>query len=211
MRAPVSYLTLTLALAGLTLACGSVSHKSQPVEGQTSGAGGVGAAGGGNGPGGHSASGGKAATGGTTNGSFSPPPCDAEDNTLVISTGDILTDLPSTMTFTVFDAPTAKQFTGNGSNGDVRVYLPEPVGMDRIFPTATVVDPLDRKSANVELVLASGFVNARYVVSTGAQLYAEVAADRVALTLCDVTFYLASDPPGLPEISVSGRIVAVSR
>jgi hypothetical protein len=212
MRASFSYLSLTLTLAGLTLACGSTSHKSQPVEGSsTSGAGGVGTAGGGNGQGGNSASGGKAATGGTSSDSFSPPPCDAEDNTLVISTGDVLTDLPSTMTFTVFDAPTSKQFTGNGSNGDVRVYLPEPAGTDRIFPTATVVDPLDRKSANVELVLASGFVNARYVVATGEQLYAEVTADRVALTLCDVTFYPASDPPGLPEITVSGRIVAVSR
>lgn len=115
------------------------------------------------------------------------------------------------MTFSVFDPPTSKQFTGNGSNGDVRVYLPEPAGMDRIFPTATVVDPLDRESANIELVLASGVLNARYVVATGAKLYAQVTATRVALTLCDMEFYPASDPPGLPDISVSGRIVAITR
>lgn len=200
---------LTLSLA---LACGSSSSKNDPDEMHTAGSGGRSAASGGSAQGGAPGSGGTSAAGGqTTGGSTSVPPCNPAENTLAISTGDVLTDLPSTMTFSVFDPPSSKQFTGNGSNGDVRVYLPEAAGADRIFPTATVVDPLDRVSANIELVLASGFVNARYVVATGGKLYAQVTATRVALTLCNVTFYPASDPPGLPDITVSGLIVAVAR
>lgn len=196
----------------LSLACGCSASKNDPDPMQTAASGGGNAASGGSTQGGAPASGGTSAGGGqTTGGSFSVPPCDPADNTLAISTGEVLTDLPSTMTFTVFDPPGSKQFTGNGSNGDVRVYLPEAAGADRVFPTATVVDPLDRMSANIELVLAASFVNARYVVATGGKLYAQVTATRVALTLCNVTFYPASDPPGLPDITVSGRIVAVAR
>jgi hypothetical protein len=74
-----------------------------------------------------------------------------------------------------------------------------------------VVDPLDTESANIDLVLASGVVNARYVVGTGGKLYAQVTANRVVLTFCDVDFVPASDPPGLPVISVSGRMLSASR
>lgn len=130
---------------------------------------------------------------------------------MVVDTGDLLTDLPSTLQFSVFDPPTSKNFTGNGSRGDIRVYLPEAVEMARVFPTATVVDPLDNESANIELVLASGVLNARYVVDTGDELYAQVSANRVVLTFCEVDFVPASDPPGLPVIKVSGRMLSATR
>lgn len=195
----------SLCALALAVACSSNSRRDDPVdETQTTARGGQGA-GGTSGLGGGTATGGKAASGGST------PPCEPEDNTLIISTGDVLTDLPSAMGFSVFDPPTSKQFTGNGAKGDVRVYLPAPVTMDRIFRTATVVDPLDRESANIELVLASGFVNARYVVDTGAELYAQATTNRTALTLCDVAFFPASDPSNLPPITVSGRVVAIAR
>lgn len=201
-----------MTLLGLALACCSSAHDDEPADGDhTMASGGRGAGGADGALGGNQARGGSGSGGATTSGSFSPPPCNPEDNTLNISTGDVLTDLPSKMTFSVFDPPTSKQFTGNGSNGDVRVYLPEPAGMDRVFPTATVVDPLDHESANLELVLASGFVNARYVVATGGKLYAQLTANRITLTLCDVVFYPAGDPQNLPEISVSGRIVGIAR
>ena len=196
-----------MALLGLALACCSSAHDDE----QTMASGGRGGGGTDGALGGNQARGGSGNGGETTSVAFSPPPCNPENNTLNISTGDVLTDLPSEMSFSVFDPPTSKQFTGNGSNGDVRVYLPEPAGTDRVFPTATVVDPLDRESANIELVLASGFVNARYVVATGGKLYAQPTVNRIALTLCDVAFYPASDPQTLPEISVSGRIVGIAR
>jgi hypothetical protein len=161
--------------------------------------------------GGNPGTAGGATAGAAMNGSLTAPPCSPADNTLAVDTGDLLTDLPSTMEFSVFDPPTSKNFTGNGSKGDIRVYLPEAVKTDRVFPTATVVDPLDNESANIELVLASGVLNARYVVGTGDKLYAQVTANRVVLTLCEVEFVPASDPPGLPVISVSGRMLSASR
>jgi hypothetical protein len=220
------------ALTALALACGSNSPKGEPVHAtQASGAGGLAmegneAAQGGRSGTGSAGSGSETVRGGqanlgtagdrgaaghtATNGSLTPP-CSPDDNTLTISTGDILTDLPSQMMFTVFDSPTSKDFTGNGSNGDIRVHLPKPAQMDRVFPTATVVDPLDRESVNIELVLASGFLNARYVVETGAQVYAQTTADRVVLTFCEVKFGSANDPPDSSVITVSGRVVATSR
>ena len=217
------------ALTALALACGSTSPKGEAVQAtQASGAGGLGneATQGGRSGTGAAGSGAETVHGGqadpgtagdrgaaghpTTNGSFSPP-CNPADNTLTISTGDILTDLPSQMMFTVFDSPTSKDFTGNGSKGDIRVHLPEPAQMDRVFPTATVVDPLDRQSVNIELVLASGLLNARYIVETGAQVYAQTTADRVALTFCEVKFGSANDPPDSSVITVSGRVVAIAR
>jgi hypothetical protein len=220
------------ALAALALACGSNSPKGEPVQAtQASGAGGLAAEGneaarGGRSGTGSAGSGRETVQGGqanlgtagdrgaaghtATNGSLTPP-CNPDDNTLTISTGDILTDLPSQMMFTVFDSPTSKDFTGNGSNGDIRVHLPAPAQMDRVFPTATVVDPLDRESVSIELVLASGVLNARYVVETGAQVYAQTTADRVVLTFCEVKFGSANDPPDSSVITVSGRVVAISR
>jgi hypothetical protein len=153
----------------------------------------------------------RGAAGHTATNDLLTPPCNPVDNTLTISTGDILTDLPSQMMFTVFDSPTSKDFTGNGSNGDIRVHLPAPTQVDRVFPTATVVDPLDRQSVNIELVLASGVLNARYIVETGAQVYAQATADRVALTFCEVKFGSANDPPDSSVITVSGRVVAIKR
>lgn len=211
-----------LLTLGLLLACSSADQDEPVDEGQSSGRGGQGSGSGGTNAGGTSASGGSQASaggattggsgvdGGTSGGSFSPPPCNPEDNTLKISTDAVLTNLPGTMTFTVVDPPGSKRFTGYGSNGDVRVYLPEPATMDRVLRTATVVDPLDRVSANVELVLASGFVNARYVVDTGAELYAQVSTGRTVLTLCDVPFYPATDPLTMPMISVTGRLAAAA-
>jgi len=219
------------ALTALALACGSTSPKGEPVQAtQASGAGGLVAGGSEAAQGGSSgtgaaragsgtAQGGRAnpgtagdwgAAGHTANDSFTPP-CNPEENTLTISTGDILTDLPSQMMFTVFDSPTSKDFTGNGSNGDIRVHLPAPAQMDRVFQTATVVDPLDRQSVNIELVLASGVLNARYIVETGAQVYAQATADRVVLTFCEVKFGSANDPPDSSVITVSGRVVAIKR
>ncbi len=220
------------ALTALALACGSTSPKGAAVQAtQASGAGGLAAEGneatqGGSSGTGSAGSGAETVQGGqadpgtagdrgaaghaATNGAFTPP-CNPADNTLTISTGDILTDLPSQMMFTVFDSPTSKDFTGNGSNGDIRVHLPEPAQMDRVFPTATVVDPLDRQSVNIELVLASGVLNARYVVETGAEVYAQTTADRVALTFCEVKFGSANDPPDSSVITVSGRVVAITR
>lgn len=217
-----------LVLTALTLACSSPWPDPEPADGMQTTAGGSGAGGspakGGNtansgsgGGGRETAAGGNPGTAGegtagaAMNGSSTAPPCDPTDNTLVVDTGDLLTDLPSSMEFTVFDPPTSKNFTGNGSKGDIRVYLPEAVATDRVFPTATVVDPLDNESANIELVLASGVVNARYVVGTGDKLYAQVTANRVVLTFCDFDFVPASDPPGLPAITVSGRMVSASR
>lgn len=218
----------SFALTALLLACSSTSHKSDSVEGTAaSDSGGLGAGGADTGRGGTSGSGavqggsegvlgGSSATGGNgatagRPGTNDSPPCSPEDNTLTISTGDLLTDLPSKMTFDVYNPPSSKEFTGNGENGDVRVYLPEPADEDRVFPTATVVDPLDSRSAHVELVVDAGLLNGRYVVETGAQLYAQVTPSRVALTLCAVKFYPSSDPPGLPDITVSGRVVATAR
>jgi hypothetical protein len=217
-----------LTLTALALACSSRSHDPDPDDGMQTTAGGSGAGGsaakGGNpassgsGRGGSDTAqagtpgaAGEATAGAAMNGSSTAPPCNPPDNTLAVDTGDLLTDLPSTMEFTVFDPPTSKNFTGNGSNGDIRVYLPEAVETDRVFPTATVVDPLDNESANIELVLASGFVNARYVVGTGDTLHAQVTANRVVLTFCDVEFVPASDPPGLPVITVRGRMLSASR
>jgi hypothetical protein len=224
---------LAVTVLALALACGSRSHDTDPVDGMqasggASGAGGSEAAKGGKTAnsgagrgGGETAQGGNPGTGGATagaatagaamNGSLTAPPCNPADNTLAVDTGDLLTDLPSMMQFSVFDPPTSKNFTGSGSKGDVRVYLPEAVETDRVFPTATVVDPLDNESANIELVLASGFVNARYVVGTGDKLYAQVTANRVVLTFCEVDFVPASDPPGLPVITVTGRMLSASR
>jgi hypothetical protein len=219
------------ALMALALACGSTSPRGDRVQAtQASGAGGLAAGGneaarggssgtGSAGSGSETVQGGKAnagtagdrgAAGHTANGSLTPP-CNPDDNTLTIATGDILTDLPSQMMFTVFDSPTSKDFTGNGSNGDIRVHLPEPAQMDRVFPTATVVDPLDSQSVNIELVLASGVLNARYVVETGAQVYAQTTAGRVVLTFCEVKFGSANDPPDSSVITVSGRVVAITR
>ena len=220
------------ALTALALACGSTSPKGEPLQAtQAAGAGGFAARGdeaaqGGNAETGSAGSGSETVQGGqansgtagdraaaghaATNGSLTPP-CNPDDNTLTISTGDILTDLPSQMMFAVFDAPTSKDFTGNGSNGDIRVHLPGPAQMDRVFPTATVVDPLDDQSVNIELVLASGVLNARYVVETGAQVFAQTTADRVTLTLCEVKFDSANDPPDSSVIVVSGRVVAIKR
>jgi hypothetical protein len=161
--------------------------------------------------GGNTGSASGATAGAAPNGSLTAPPCNPADNTLAVDTGDLLTDLPSTLQFSVFNPPTSKNFTGNGSNGDIRVYLPEAVEADRVFPTATVVDPLDNESANIELVLASGVLNARYVVGTGSKLYAQVTSNRVVLTFCEVDFVPASDPPGLPVITVSGRMLSASR
>jgi hypothetical protein len=217
-----------LTLTALALACSSRSPDPDPVDGMQTAAGGSGAGGSaakggdtansGSGRGGSEAAqagnpgtAGEANAGGAMNGSSIAPPCNPADNTLAVDTGDLLTDLPSTMEFTVFDPPTSKNFTGNGSKGDIRVYLPEAVDADRVFPTATVVDPLDHESANIEIVLASGFVNARYVVGTGDELHAQVTANRVVLTFCDVEFVPASDPPGLPVITVSGRMLSASR
>lgn len=220
---------LSVTVLALALACSSPSHSTDPVDGMPASGGGAGAGGSEAGKGGNTANGGLgrggsetaeggnaglsggAAAGGATNDPLTAPPCSPADNTLAVDTGDLLTDLPSTMEFTVFNPPTSKNFTGNGPRGDVRVYLPEAVEKDRIFPTATVVDPLDNESANIELVLASGVVNARYVVGTGGKLYAQVTANRVVLTFCDVDFVPASDPPGLPVISVSGRMLSASR
>jgi hypothetical protein len=220
---------LTLTVLALVVACSSRPHNPDPFDGMQASGGGAG--GGGSGSeavkGGNTANNGSGrggsetapggnpglaggATAGATNGSLSAP-CSPADNTLAVDTGDLLTDLPSTLQFSVFDPPTSKKFTGSGSKGDVRVYLPEAVETDRVFPTATVVDPLDNKSANIELVLASGVLNARYVVGTGGKLYAQVTSDRVVLTLCEVDFVPASDPPGLPVITVSGRMLSASR
>src|SRR6188768_2129775 len=82
------------ALTALALACGSTSPKGEPVQAtQASGAGGLVAGGS------ETAQGGRAnpgtagdwgAAGHTANDSFTPP-CNPEENTLTISTGDILT------------------------------------------------------------------------------------------------------------------------
>jgi len=219
------------ALTTLALACGSDSPKGEPVQSmQASGAGGVVAGGSDAAQGGGSAAGAERSDGETQGGRANPdsagdsgtaghavtngsvtPPCNPQDNTLTISTGDILIDLPSQVMFTVFDSPTSKGFTGNGSNGDIRVHLPAPTQTDRVFTTATVVDPLDRQSVNIELVLASGVLNARYIVETGAQVYAQATADRLALTFCEVKFASANDPPDSSVITVSGRVVAIKR
>lgn len=45
-----------------------------------------------------------------------------------------------------------------------------------------------RLGRHIELLLASGVLNARYIVSTGDKLHAQVTTNRVVLTFCEVDF-----------------------
>jgi hypothetical protein len=131
-RHPAVWGNGALTFIVLALACSSRSHNTEPVDAMQASGGGSGAGGsavkGGNtgnsgagregsetAQGGNPGTAGGATSGAAMNGSLTAPPCNPADNTLAVDTGDLLTDLPSTMEFTVFNPPTSKNFTGNGS------------------------------------------------------------------------------------------------
>jgi hypothetical protein len=138
------------------------------------------------------------------------PPCHPDDNSASIST-DVLSELPSRMDFTVLNAPTSSNFTGNASNGDLRIGFTQPVTESRVFPTGYAIDPLDTGSARLELVAAVGPFGGLYGARTGAKLYAELKGDTLTLTFCDVMFEQVTQLPLPDELHVSARFVARRR
>jgi hypothetical protein len=138
------------------------------------------------------------------------PPCHPDDNSASLSS-DVLSDLPSRMDFTVLNAPTSVNFTGNASNGDLRIGFSQPVTESHVFATGFAVDPLDTGSARLELVASAGPFGGLYGARTGAKLYAELNGGTLTLTFCDVLFEQVTQLPLPAELRVSARFVARPR
>ncbi|HYP74788.1 MAG TPA: hypothetical protein VER12_02460 [Polyangiaceae bacterium] len=209
---------LLLSLLALPSACsspasGDSSADHPPPSVASSGASGMGS--GGSASAGLAIGGGQASTaagagGSMTSVSHDEPPCHPDDNSASLSS-DVISDLPSRMDFTVLDAPSSASFTGNGSNGDLRIGFSQPVTDNHVFPTGYAIDPLDTGSARLELVAAAGPFGGLYGAETGAKLYAELNGSVLTLTFCDVRFHQVTELPLPDELRVSARFVARPR
>jgi len=224
---------LLLGCLGLQSACSSPPHSDSSSNDPSSGGQGTGSGGTASptGNGGHSSAGGQtvatsgaggqssagsptvatSGTGGSAMGVLvSEPPCQPDDNSASLSS-DVLSDLPSRMDFTVLNLPTSLSFTGNASNGDLRIGFSQPVTENHVFPTGYAIDPLDMGSARLELVAAAGPFGGLNGAETGANLYAELNDGALTLTFCDVVFQQVTELPLPDELHVSARFVARPR